>query len=272
MAGYLTSTISFGSFAHLLQLLSGFIPNALDKRGIDFLPFHLTRQAFPSSCLRKTGEPLSISVSLGKLPVTPSVRLVITARQFLLTRYECDDKIIKLRPIVDSDGLIRAKTIVLLIEIIVKTKFPIVLPSDHTVVKLLIMNEHIDLLHAGTSMLMSYLRKKYWIINARKIIQNCIQKCVKCQRFTSERCDANPGILPNDRMFSPPTTAWWDGWWERLEQMVKQILLKIRGRTALNYEELLTVLCDCERIIKARPLAYVSDDVRDFSPLTPECF
>ncbi|GFY73266.1 hypothetical protein TNIN_82771 [Trichonephila inaurata madagascariensis] len=74
MASCLRSTISFGAFAHLLQLLSGFIPNALDKRGTHFLSFHLTRQAFPSSCLRETGEPLSISVSLGKLHVTPSVR------------------------------------------------------------------------------------------------------------------------------------------------------------------------------------------------------
>ncbi|GFY66307.1 hypothetical protein TNIN_376531 [Trichonephila inaurata madagascariensis] len=89
MAGCLTSTISLGSFAHLLQLLSGFIPNALDKKGTDFLSFHLTRQAFPSSCLRETGEPISISVSLGKLPVTPSVRLVITVPikyTFLITR------------------------------------------------------------------------------------------------------------------------------------------------------------------------------------------
>ncbi|GFW56405.1 integrase catalytic domain-containing protein [Trichonephila clavipes] len=83
---------------------------------------------------------------------------------------------------------------------ILMTKFPVILPSDHTVVKLLIMNEHVDLLHAGTSMLMSHLHGKYWIIKARKTIRNCIRKCVKRQRFTSKRCDENPGILPNDRV------------------------------------------------------------------------
>ncbi|GFT63868.1 hypothetical protein NPIL_521471 [Nephila pilipes] len=77
MAGCLTSTFCLCSFAHLLQLHSGLIPNALDKRSTDFLSLHLTRQAFPSSRLQETDEPFSISVSLGKLPVTPSVRLNI---------------------------------------------------------------------------------------------------------------------------------------------------------------------------------------------------
>ncbi|GFQ81048.1 integrase catalytic domain-containing protein [Trichonephila clavata] len=54
--------------------------------------------------------------------------------------------------------------------------------------------------------------------------------------------------------------------------MMKQILRKILGLAALNYEELLTVLCDCERITSVRPLTYVSDDVRDFLSLTPEMF
>ncbi|GBN78323.1 hypothetical protein AVEN_65408-1 [Araneus ventricosus] len=54
--------------------------------------------------------------------------------------------------------------------------------------------------------------------------------------------------------------------------MTKEILRKILGRAALVYEELVTVLCDCERVINSRPLTYVSEDVDDVSPLTPEMF
>lgn len=54
--------------------------------------------------------------------------------------------------------------------------------------------------------------------------------------------------------------------------MTKEILRKILGRAALDYEELVTVLCDCERVINSRPLTYVSEDVDDVSPLTPEMF
>ncbi|GFW41337.1 integrase catalytic domain-containing protein [Trichonephila clavipes] len=80
------------------------------------------------------------------------------------------------------------------------TSFPIILPSDHTVVKLLIMNAHNDLLHAGTPMSMSHLREKYWIIKACKTIRNCIRKYVKCQRFKAKKCDVSPCILPKDRV------------------------------------------------------------------------
>ncbi|GBN57736.1 hypothetical protein AVEN_255023-1 [Araneus ventricosus] len=72
-----------------------------------------------------------------------------------------DDKLKKLRPIIGCNGLIRAKTNISNRDDTNDFKFPIILPSDHTVVKLLIMNAHNDLLHAGTSMLMSHLREKY---------------------------------------------------------------------------------------------------------------
>lgn len=72
--------------------------------------------------------------------------------------------------------------------------------------------------------------------------------------------------------FNPPSAAWWGGWWERLIQMVKRILRKVLGRASLNYEELQTLLCDCERVINMRPLTYVSEDIHDITPLTPEMF
>ncbi|GFW42347.1 putative RNA-directed DNA polymerase from transposon X-element [Trichonephila clavipes] len=40
----------------------------------------------------------------------------------------------------------------------------------------------------------------------------------------------------------------------------------------LTYEELLTVLCDCESIINSRSLTYVSEDSDDLIPLTPAMF
>ncbi|XP_072377028.1 uncharacterized protein [Diabrotica undecimpunctata] len=48
--------------------------------------------------------------------------------------------------------------------------------------------------------------------------------------------------------FNPPTAAWWGGFWERLVGIVKGLLRKVLGRASLNYEDLLTLLCDCESI------------------------
>ncbi|XP_035233819.1 uncharacterized protein LOC118205641 [Stegodyphus dumicola] len=72
--------------------------------------------------------------------------------------------------------------------------------------------------------------------------------------------------------FNPPTAAWWGGWWERLVRMVKENLRRVLGRTSLNYEELYTILCDCEQVINSRPITYVSEDNQDPSPLTPMMF
>ena len=56
--------------------------------------------------------------------------------------------------------------------------------------------------------------------------------------------------------FNPPGAPWWGGWWERLIRVIKQ-LLRTLGRACLTYQELATVLCDCEAVVNARPLTYV---------------
>ncbi|GFW69019.1 integrase catalytic domain-containing protein [Trichonephila clavipes] len=72
--------------------------------------------------------------------------------------------------------------------------------------------------------------------------------------------------------FIPPTAAWWGGWWERLVRTVKELLKRTLGRSVLKYDELYTVLCDCESIINCRQLTYVSENPEELIPLTPSMF
>lgn len=60
--------------------------------------------------------------------------------------------------------------------------------------------------------------------------------------------------------FNPPTAAWWGGWWERLVRSVEELLRRVLKRACLTYEEMSTTLCDCESIINARPITYLSED------------
>ncbi|GFX53446.1 integrase catalytic domain-containing protein [Trichonephila clavipes] len=62
------------------------------------------------------------------------------------------------------------------------------------------------------------------------------------------------------------------GWWERLVRVIKELLKRTLGKAILTYEELLTVLCDCEAVVNSRPLTYVSEDPNDLIPLTPSLF
>ncbi|GFU63543.1 integrase catalytic domain-containing protein [Trichonephila clavipes] len=67
--------------------------------------------------------------------------------------------------------------------------------------------------------------------------------------------------------FIPPSADWWVGWWERLVRIVKELLRRTLGKCTLTYEELNTILCDCESIINCRPLTYVSEDPGELIPL-----
>uniref|UniRef100_A0A0A9W2L7 Pro-Pol polyprotein n=1 Tax=Lygus hesperus TaxID=30085 RepID=A0A0A9W2L7_LYGHE len=72
--------------------------------------------------------------------------------------------------------------------------------------------------------------------------------------------------------FNPPTAAWWGGFWERMIQTLKVLLRKILGRSSLNFEELYTIICDCESLINSRPITYVSEDPTDPLPISPQMF
>ncbi|GFS99473.1 integrase catalytic domain-containing protein [Trichonephila clavipes] len=67
---------------------------------------------------------------------------------------------------------------------------------------------------------------------------------------------------------NPPTAAWREG----LMRVLKDFLKRTLGNAVLTYEELLTVLCDCESIVNSRPLTYVSENSDDLTPLTSAMF
>lgn len=72
--------------------------------------------------------------------------------------------------------------------------------------------------------------------------------------------------------FITPASPWFGGWWEVMVKLMKRLLKRSLGNAYLTYEELLTVLCDCERTVNARPLTYVADDATELMPLTPAMF
>ncbi|GFY54687.1 integrase catalytic domain-containing protein [Trichonephila inaurata madagascariensis] len=72
--------------------------------------------------------------------------------------------------------------------------------------------------------------------------------------------------------FIPPTAAWWGGCWERLVRIIKELLRRSLGKSILSYEELSTVICECEFLINSRPLTYISENPQELIPLTPAMF
>ncbi|UYV67896.1 hypothetical protein LAZ67_5002443 [Cordylochernes scorpioides] len=71
---------------------------------------------------------------------------------------------------------------------------------------------------------------------------------------------------------NPPAAPWWGGWIERIVGLTKKLLRRLLGKRVFNYEEMVTILENCERVINARPLTYIAEDNDDLVPLTPEMF
>ncbi|KAI5753166.1 hypothetical protein M8J77_024212 [Diaphorina citri] len=279
----------------------------------------------------------------------------------------------------ETDGLIRIQTKVSNRDDSTDFCNPIVLPGEHPVVRRLIMSTHKDNCHAGGQILLSILRKRFWILRGRQTIRSVINTCVTCKRQIAKRIEVVPTPLPEARVrdakvfevtgvdfagplyikadngsvkkawvclftcavyravrlelvttlstdgfmqalrrfssrqgrpsiiysdngtnmvgfdnacaeidwekvatyssvkridwrFNPPSSPWWGGWWERMMGLVKNLLRRILGRTSVDYEELSTILSECEAVINSRPLTYVSDNSSDLSCISPSMF
>ena len=69
--------------------------------------------------------------------------------------------------------------------------------------------------------------------------------------------------------FITPRAPWHGGMWERLIGLTKTAFKKTIGKALLNRDDLETVVVQVECAINDRPITYLSDDLRDFQPLTP---
>ena len=69
--------------------------------------------------------------------------------------------------------------------------------------------------------------------------------------------------------FNPPNAPHFGGCWEREIRSLKQALQVTLGSQSVTEEVLLTVLVEIEGILNSKPLGYVSSDIADVDPVTP---
>ncbi|GFU85414.1 integrase catalytic domain-containing protein [Trichonephila clavipes] len=106
-----------------------------------------------------------------------------------------------LHPFIDEHGLVRVGGRLQNSQLRFNSKHLIILPSQHSISELLIKEQHIAHLHAGPTLLAHVLQQSHWIVGSRKLINKCIRKCLKCNKFkTSTTTPQLMGNLPKHRV------------------------------------------------------------------------
>lgn len=70
---------------------------------------------------------------------------------------------------------------------------------------------------------------------------------------------------------NPPNAPHFGGSWERAIRSIKSALRTVLGSQTVTEEVLRTVLIEAEGIINSKPLGYVSSNIADPDPVTPNC-
>ncbi|XP_036342367.1 uncharacterized protein LOC118751661 [Rhagoletis pomonella] len=108
--------------------------------------------------------------------------------------------LISLTPFLDDNKIIRVRGRLQHAKIPYREKHPIIIPKNHRFTQLLIDFAHQSTLHGGIQLTSAFLRKRFWIIHARKTIAAKIKKCIVCFRQRPQCSTQLMGDLPEPRV------------------------------------------------------------------------
>ncbi|XP_063435740.1 uncharacterized protein LOC134716663 [Mytilus trossulus] len=81
------------------------------------------------------------------------------------------------------------------------TKFPYILPNDHTISKLIVLDAHERICHSGVNATIVHLRQSFWIPAIRQFVRKTLRKCVTCRQVVGQPYAApDPPPLPKIRL------------------------------------------------------------------------
>ena len=114
----------------------------------------------------------------------------------------------KLDPFLDVDGIVRVGGRLRRASLTDDIKFPIILPRNSHVTKLIIKHFHERTHHQGKGMTLNEVRSNgFWVVSGPSVVANMISSCVKCQRLRGAVQEQRMSDLPEDRLeCTPPFT------------------------------------------------------------------
>lgn len=102
-------------------------------------------------------------------------------------------------PLIDSQGLLCVGGRLKHGDLPSETKHPRIIPHRHRAAELICLEFH-GRAHLGVEWVLSELRTKYWVTNARSLLKKLGRKCLTCKRFFASGCTQKMADLPPERL------------------------------------------------------------------------
>ncbi|XP_052746144.1 uncharacterized protein LOC128199674 [Bicyclus anynana] len=109
-------------------------------------------------------------------------------------------KLQKLSVFLDDKGIVRIGGRLSNADLPYEAKHPALLPKHDHAVDLIIDNYHLKNCHTGAGLLMSIIRQRFWILDARTVIRSRIHKCNICFRMKPSHPSPIMADLPSYRL------------------------------------------------------------------------
>ena len=82
----------------------------------------------------------------------------------------------------DKDDVIRCRGRIEHSSLLFDTKYPILIPKESYLSKLIVMAMHARVMHNGVGETLTEIRQRFWIPQGRQLIKRLIRKCVTCKK------------------------------------------------------------------------------------------
>jgi hypothetical protein len=181
-----------------------------------------------------------------------------------------------LNPFLDRYQLLRVGSRLENSDLTFDQQHPLILPKGHHITTIIVEDIHKKNLHASGQLLLSLIRQKFWIPNARNVLRKITQKCLTCFRLkattSTERISSFATQQGINFHFIPPCASHMGLIWEAGVKSMKFHLRGVVGNAKLTVEKFYTLLCQVEAVLNSRPLCPLSNDRDNLQVLTPGHF
>ena len=209
-------------------------------------------------------------------------------------------KLVSLSPFLDEDEIICVGGRIGKADISFVAHHPIVLDSSSELTKLIVLDTHQGLGHAGVDNIQNELRQQYWILRCKATVKKVLHGCWLCKLRRAVPRPPKMAELPHDRLLvSPPFTKAGVDYFGPLEvkygrkhlkrwicfftclvtrgvhlevRSCKRTFKSVLNNQILSDEVLATTMVEVESLINSRPLTEVSSDVDSMEAITPNHF